>query len=82
MGKWLGMIHSHPNQSTARDRTESLYGDLSVGANYLSKYGKKLPYLVYFPSNGNTAKMRIGKNSNRKNCSAKKPIRGLKKIKF
>ncbi|MCG8208152.1 hypothetical protein G1K53_11640, partial [Tenacibaculum finnmarkense] len=81
VGKWLGMIHSHPNQSTANDRKESLYGDLSVGVSYLSKYGKKSPYLVYFPSTGNTAKMRVGKTATGK-TAAKKPIRGLKKIKF
>jgi RHS repeat-associated protein len=80
-GKWLGMVHSHPNQPTATDRTQSLYGDLSVGASYLSKYGKNLPYLVYFPNTGNTAKMRVGKTATGK-TAAKKPIRGLKNYKF
>ena len=81
VGKWLGMVHSHPNEPTSKGRSESLYGDLSVGANYLSKYGKKLPYLVYFPNTGKTTKMRTGKTATGK-TAAKKPIRGLKNFKF
>ncbi|CAA0144630.1 hypothetical protein TM902_180001 [Tenacibaculum maritimum] len=81
LGDWKGMIHSHPNEPTAKGRTESLYGDLSVGANYLAKYGKKLPYLVYFPQTKRVAKMRVGKTVTGK-VAAKKPIRGLKNIKF
>ena len=75
------MVHSHPNEPTSKGRSESLYGDLSVGANYLSKYGKKLPYLVYFPNTGKTTKMRTGKTATGK-TAAKKPIRGLKNFKF
>ncbi|QMU66577.1 MAG: hypothetical protein GKR88_21305 [Flavobacteriaceae bacterium] len=71
-GTFLGLLHSHPNQPTARDRTESLYGDLSIGAKYLRKHGKNLPYLIYFPDSGTTTKIRADK----------KPIRGLKNFKF
>lgn len=57
VGMWLGGIHSHPNTNTVKGRSESLFGDRSVGRSYLRKYGGNLPYLIYFPSTGQASKI-------------------------
>ncbi len=58
-GDWLGAIHSHPNiKNTFSARLNSLYGDRSVGSSYLKKYGRNLPYLIYFPSSGKVSKIK------------------------
>ncbi|MCF6350195.1 MAG: hypothetical protein L3J23_04075 [Flavobacteriaceae bacterium] len=59
--KWLGMVHSHPNELTLNDRLDSLFGDLDVGTGYLERNGKNLPYLIYFPDTETATKIRLGK---------------------
>ena len=62
VGTWLGGIHSHPNQNTRTARIESMFGDRSVGRNYLRKYGSNLPYMTYFPSTGTASRIRLFKD--------------------
>lgn len=61
-GTALGSLHSHPRQPTAKDRRESLFGDLDRGRSYLRKNGRNLPYQIYFPSNGSTSKIGMPKD--------------------
>lgn len=79
-GKWLGMVHSHPNQPTDRDRLESVFGDNDVGTKYLTKYGANKPYLIYFPNNKTTSKIGLGKPSFGKRTA--KHTHNLKSFKF
>jgi RHS repeat-associated protein len=79
-GKWLGMVHSHPNQPTNQDRLDSVYGDNDVGTRYLTKYGANKPYLIYFPDNKTTSKIRLGKPAFGRRTI--KPPVNLKSFKF
>ena len=66
IGNPLGLIHSHPNQPTAQDRTESLFGDEFVGTSFIRKHGANTPYLIYFPDNKSTVRIVPPKNSSRR----------------
>lgn len=80
LGKWLGSVHSHPDQNTHKDREESIYGDRDIGTRQLEKHGKNLPYLIYFPSTKKTTRIRLGKNAI--GGRAAKVRRGLSNYKF
>ncbi|GAA4272780.1 DUF6443 domain-containing protein [Aquimarina gracilis] len=79
IGNPLGLLHSHPNQPTAKDRSESLFGDKYVGRSFLRRNGSSLPYLIYFPDTKSTTKIGLPKNSPSNGVTVK---RGLKNYKF
>jgi RHS repeat-associated protein len=79
-GKWLGMIHSHPNEPTKKGRKESYYGDNDVGTQYLTKYGRNKPYFIYFPNTGKSFKMGLTKTVTGKRAA--KPPFEIRNFKF
>ncbi len=54
-----GIIHSHPNEIlNFSDQQDSLEGDYNVSLWFYKKYKLKGPYLVYFPRENKTVKLR------------------------
>ena len=80
MGTVLGLMHSHPNENTNKGRMESLFGDNSVGRNFLNNYGKNTPYQVYFPSTGSATKIQLSNNPAYPNAVTHK--NGIKTLSF
>lgn len=63
IGNVLGLLHSHPNQPTSRDRSESIGGDTSLSTSFLKRHGSDKPYLIYFPNTQNTSRLMLPKES-------------------
>lgn len=78
IGNVLGLLHSHPNQSTAKDRRESLGGDTGVSTRFLTKYGSDKPYLIYFPSTQSTTRLRLPKEDFLRGSSVRRSNSSLK----
>ncbi len=63
IGKISGMIHSHPKPGTEKEKVDGLYGDMSVGHQFLNRNGENTPYLIYFPFDKSTTRIGLPNNS-------------------
>ena len=78
---WLGGIHSHPNQNTQFERSESIYGDAYYAKKYFNKYGENKPYDIYFPNTGGSVRLSNPKESHlKKSRIMKKSFKTIKRF--
>jgi len=55
--KLISSIHSHPNQGSEEERTNSLYGDKGLSLARFKAWGANINFYIYFPETGETTQL-------------------------